>query len=216
MRRDAGRGKTSQSERGDESKKREQSQKEKVGGTVEGKKERGDGRADGRRLRSGSEGVAVEVGMRVLEFELLDGPPGGGGVGDDAVYAFPYSRMENTNHMTLAIEDERARVTRGGERAGILIVVIDGEFDGLLAKVIAKVGLGASVASNREVGGVTVLHDNKAGLVVLVTTIGSSQLLARDTTVDPELVICRELEHRLTVSSRVKHLLELTRSKLGS
>jgi hypothetical protein len=71
-------------------------------------KERGDGRAVGRRLCSRLEGDAVEVGVRIPEFELQDGPPGGGGVGDVVAPAFRHPRVENTDHITLAIEDERA------------------------------------------------------------------------------------------------------------
>jgi hypothetical protein len=87
---------------------------------------------------------------------------------------------------------------------------------GLDAKVIAKVGLQAGVASNRKVGGVTVLHDDEAGLAVAVETVGSSQELARDTTVDPELAIGGELEHRPTATLRVEHIGELLGSKLDS
>ncbi len=54
------------------------------------------------------EGDAVEIGVRILEFELLDGPPGRGGKGDVVAPAFRHPRVENTDHMTLAIEDERA------------------------------------------------------------------------------------------------------------
>lgn len=71
-------------------------------------KERGDGRAYDRRWCSRLEGDAVEVGVRILEFKLLDGPPGGGGVRDVVAPAFRHPRVKNTDHMTLAIEDERA------------------------------------------------------------------------------------------------------------
>jgi hypothetical protein len=46
--------------------------------------------------------------VRILEFKLLDGPPGGGGVRDVVAPAFRHPRVKNTDHMTLAIEDERA------------------------------------------------------------------------------------------------------------
>ena len=118
--------------------------------------------------------------------------------------------------MTLAVEHERAWVTLGGERAGLFVVVIYGEFNGLDAKVVAKVGLEASVASDREVGGVAVLHDDKAGLAVAVETVGNSQELTRDTAIDPELAIRGPLERRPTATLGVEHLGELPRSKLGS
>ena len=67
----------------------------------------------------------------------------------------------------------------------MLVIVIDSEFDGLDAKVVAKVGLKARVASDREVSGVAILHDNKAGLAVAVKTVRNSQELVRDTAIDP-------------------------------
>ena len=76
----------------------------KTAGTVTG----GFPDADGRRWCMHLEGSAVEVGVRILEFELLDGPPGGGGKGDVVALAIQHPRVENTDHMTLAIEDERA------------------------------------------------------------------------------------------------------------
>ncbi len=169
--------------------KQEQSQKKKGGGIVEGKKERGDGRVDGRWLCSRLEAGAVEVGVRILGFKLLDGPPGGGSVGNMTAGTFWHPRVEDTDHKTLAIEDERAWVALGGEWAGLLIVVVDGEFGGLDAKLIAKVGLQPGVASNCEVAGVTIIHDDKAGLAVAVETVGISQELGWDPTVDPQLAI---------------------------
>ena len=52
------------------------------------------------------EGVTVEVSMWIFEFELLNGPPGRGGIGDMAAPIFQHPRVENTNHMTLAINNE--------------------------------------------------------------------------------------------------------------
>ena len=54
------------------------------------------------------EGDAVEVGVWILDLELLDSPPGRGGEGDMLAPAFQHPSVENTYHMTLAIEDERA------------------------------------------------------------------------------------------------------------
>ena len=70
--------------------------------------ERRDGRADGQRWCSHLENDTVEVGVWILEFELLDGPPGRGGEGDMIAPAFRHSRVEDTDQMTLTIEDERA------------------------------------------------------------------------------------------------------------
>ena len=161
-------------------------------------------------------GDVVKVGVRILHHELLNGPPGRGGVGDVVAPAFRHPRVKNTDHMTLAIEDERARVALGRERTRLHVIVIDGEFDGLDAEVVAKVGLEAGVASDREVSGVAVLHDEKAGLAASVETVGNSQLLARETTVDTELAIRGPLERRPTTTLGVEHIGELPRSKLGS
>ena len=53
-------------------------------------------------------GVRLGAGVRILEFELLNSPPGGGGIGDMVALAFRHPRVDNTDHTTLAIEDERA------------------------------------------------------------------------------------------------------------
>jgi len=70
-------------------------------------------------------------------FELLDDPPRRSGEGDVAAHA----RMKHANHTTVASPNERARVAVLGEVAETLIVVENGDFDGLLAKLGANVGL---------------------------------------------------------------------------
>ena len=77
-------------------------------GTWTLQKERGDGGQNADKVVSRLEGSAVEVGVRIFDLELLDDPPGRGGIGDVAAPAFRHRRVENTDHMTLAIEDERA------------------------------------------------------------------------------------------------------------
>ena len=51
-------------------------------------------------------GGVVEVGMWILNLELLNCSPGRGGIGDVITLAFQHSRVENTHHMILAIKDE--------------------------------------------------------------------------------------------------------------
>ena len=79
--------------------------------------------------------------------------------------------------------------------------------------VIACVGLEASISSDGEVGGVADLHDDKTGLAIAVETVGNSQELRRDTTIDPELAIRGPLERRPTTTSGVEHIGELPGSK---
>ena len=83
------------------------------------------------------------------------------------------------------------------------------ESDGLIVKLIAKVGLQAGVASNCNVGGVTVLHDDEASLAVSVETVGICQELVHDPTIDPEQVVGGELEHHPTTTLKVEHAGEL-------
>ncbi len=51
-----------------------------------------EGEKSGRRC-SRLEGDAVEVRVRVLDHELLDGPPGRSGVGDVVAHAFRHPRV---------------------------------------------------------------------------------------------------------------------------
>jgi hypothetical protein len=80
--------------------------------------------------------------------------------------------------------------------------------------VITKVGLEASVASDREVGGIAILHDDKAGLAIAVETVRNGQELACDTAFDSELAIRGPLECCPTATLGVEHIGELPRSKL--
>lgn len=86
---------------------------------------------------------------------------------------------------------------------------MNGEFYGLVAKLIAKVGFQAGIVSHCEVSDVPIFHDNEAGLATAVKTVRIGQELACDATVDPELLIGGELEHHLIVTVRVKHVGEL-------
>jgi hypothetical protein len=169
-----------------ESKKREQSQKEKGVGTVEGKtwqkkdavERLGNAQASTssamctKRMRrkkqltsreSSAEKAddlprsAIEVGVGILVFDLLDNPPGRHGERDMVAPASGHAGVEKTDHITHAIDDERARIAFGGEIAGLLVVVIYGEFHGLLPKIIGEVGLQACVPSHGEIARASVL-----------------------------------------------------------
>jgi hypothetical protein len=159
---------------------------------------------------------AEEVGVGILGFNLLDNSPGWRGVGDIAARASGHARVENADHITHAIDDERARVALGGEIAGLVVVVVDCEFSGLLPKIIAEVGLQARAPSHGEIARVSVLHYDEAGLAVAVETVGIEHALARDETGDPELAIGGEFEHRPTVIERVEHVGEIPGRILGS
>ena len=109
--------------------------------------------------------------MRIVEFNLLDDPPRRSGVGDMAAGTFGHSRVEDTDHTTVASEDERARVALCREGARLLIVVVYSQFNRFDAKLITSVGLQSGIASNRKVGGVTILQDNETRLPITIVTI---------------------------------------------
>ena len=147
--------------------------------------------------------------MRVLDLELINDPPGGSGIGYVAVAALNQAGVEDTDHPALAVEDERAGVALGGERPGLLVVVVDGELDRLDAEVVADVGLEAGVASDGEVARVAVLHDHDTGLAVAVEGVGVGQELVSEAAVDPELAIGGELEDSPAVAVKVELFDEL-------
>jgi hypothetical protein len=93
-------------------------------------------------------------------------------------FGIPEWRMPK--HAALAIENQRSRVPFRGERARLLVVVANREFDGLNAEFVAEVGLQAGVASDREVGGAAVLHDDEAGFASTVVQVGIDDELTRD------------------------------------
>ena len=139
--------------------------------------ERKDSEGGERRLCSrlaGEEGRAVEVGVRIVNFELLDGPPRRSAIGDVAAETFQHARVEDIEHMTITSEDERARVALCGEVAGRLTVVVNGHFDRLSTKLIAKISFQSGIASRRKVGGVAILPNDVNGIPILVVTVGSS------------------------------------------
>ena len=58
-------------------------------------------------LRSGGEeGCARDVSGWILEFELVEGPPGRSSVSDVAVGAFWHARVEDGKHFTITSENE--------------------------------------------------------------------------------------------------------------
>ena len=102
----------------------------------------------------------VEVSVRIVVFELLNGPPCRSAIGDVAAKTFRHTGVKDGNHTTIASKDERARVAVCREVAGRLIVVVDGHFDRLFTKLIAKVGLQSGIASCCEVSGVAVFSND--------------------------------------------------------
>ncbi len=145
--------------------------------------------------------------MRIPVLDATDEPPDRGSIGDVGAgrRTLRLPRVEEANHATEAIEDKRARISLAGERARLLIVIVNREFDGLDGTFIAKEGLKTRVTSDGEVGSGPVLKDDQAGLAVAVEYIGVGEKLLGDDAADPQLTILRILESRPTVALRVHH-----------
>ena len=77
-----------------------------------------------------------------------------------------------------------------------------------------SVGVKVLVHVEDEVGGAAVLHDDYASFAIRVQRVGIGEELARDTAVDWELAISRELEHSPAIVSRVELVYKLPHSKL--
>lgn len=118
------------------------------------------------------EGGPVKVGVRIVSLELLDDPPGRSAVGDMAAETFGHARVEDSEHTTVASEDERTRVTLCGEVARRLTIVINSHFDRLFARHVAKIRLQSRVASHRKVGRISILPDDVNGITIVVVTVG--------------------------------------------
>ena len=85
-----------------------------------------------------------------------------------------HARVEDSEHTTIASEDERAGVPLCGEVAGRLTIVVNGRFDRFFTKLIAKIRFRSGIASHRKVGRVAILPDDVKGIPILVETVGLS------------------------------------------
>ena len=90
------------------------------------------------------------------------------------------ARMEQGHHFSFPVEDEGTRVALGRERAELLVIVINGDFDRPDAVVVAHKRLKSGAAANGEIGRAAVLHDDDAGLPFVVEGLRVGQLLFGD------------------------------------
>ncbi len=141
-----------------------------------------------------SETVMIEVGVRILGLELLNGPPCRSCICDISAPARSQPGVKYTDHRALAVEDKRPRVALRREGTGLPVIVADCKLSGLNTEFVTDVCLESRAASNREVGGTAVLHDDHASLAVGVECVGNGKELTRDAAADPELAIRGELE----------------------
>ena len=133
-----------------------------------------------------------------------------------AAETFWHAGMEDSEHTTIASEDERAGVALCGEVAGRLTILVNCHFHRLFTKLIAKIRLQSGIASHRKVSRVAILPDDVNGIPILVETVGHRKVLALDNTMYPEQAIDGELDPGRIGVIRPEHSVELVRSKFVS
>jgi len=154
------------------------------------------------------EGRAVEYGIGIMEQELLDDPPQGRSECDMAVHTSRHAGVKEGKPITIAVPDERARVTVVGEIARGLVVVVNDDFLGLETDVSADIALQSGVASEPQTSLGTILSNDVEGIPVVVQTVGLSKELARDSLAELEQTIGGELEPFAVGNVRPKLLFE--------
>jgi len=166
---------------------------------------------------SRSEGLLFEVSIWILEFELLDGPPGRRAIGDVVGETFWHAGVKDGQHAPITSKDQRARVALGREVARSLAIVVHGRFNRLCTtRLITDVCLQPRITSNGEVGGVAVLANNMDGMPILIEAIRANKEIARNSAPDPELAVEGELDARPIGIVWPKHLVKFVGSKLVS
>lgn len=82
--------------------------------------------------------------------------------------------MEDSEHTTIASEDERARVALCGEVARCHAIVVNGHFDRLFTKLVAKICLQSGIVPHCKVGRIAILPNNINWIPIVVVTVGCS------------------------------------------
>jgi len=162
-------------------------------------------------LRSvGGVGHAVELGVGILDEDLLDNPPDGRTVGNMVVQASRHARVQDGERISIAREDKRTRISMVRKVIQILAIVIHDDLPGLLSEVGAGIGIHSRVPAQRKLGRVAVLGNDIEGLAVLVLRIGIDDGTTRKSTTDGELEIGWDRPALTNGSERPEEILELT------
>lgn len=134
-------------------------------------------------------GHAVEVGVGILDADLLDNPPDGHTVGDMTVYNVfvTHARVQDSERISLAREDKRTRVSWARKVTEISPVVIHGDIPRLFSELGAGIGFHSRVPTKRKPGHAAVLGNNIERITVLVLRIGIDDETTRKSTTDGEL-----------------------------
>jgi hypothetical protein len=145
-------------------------------------------------------GGAVEVGVREVLLDLGQEVPARRAVSNMVTgrATFVFSRVELPNDESFAVlrmPDDGARVSFSREDFGILEArVVDTELDRHDTDIGESKGHQAGVASDGQVGSVSVFTDDKAALAFAIVLCGVGEVLFRGATHDPKLSRPRKLE----------------------
>lgn len=159
------------------------------------------------------EGVchAVEVGVGILDADLLDNPPDGHTVGDMTVYNVfvTHARVQDSERISLAREDKRTRVSWARKVTEISPVVIYGDLPGLFSEIVAGIGFHSRVPTQRKLGRAAVLGNDIERITVLVLRIGIDDAEIRKSMTDGEPEIGWNPSATTSGSERPEEILEL-------
>lgn len=137
------------------------------------------------------EGRAVKDGIGVMKQDLLMDPPQGCSKRNMAMPSPGHTGVKEGEPTTLAIEDQRARVSAAREIARGQVVVVNDDFPGFETDVSADISLQACVASKPETGLAATLAND---VPLFVDIVGISEMLMRERLANFQQAISGELE----------------------
>ena len=161
-------------------------------------------------------GDVVELGEGILDQDLLDNPPDRRTVGNVVVRASRHSRVQDGESVTVAREDEGARVAVVRKITRSLVVVIDRHLPGLESEVGADIGVHARVAAQGKLGRGAVFADNVEGFAILVLRVGIDDEAASKSATDGQLEVGWDRPAVTNGSDRPEEILELSGGVLVS
>jgi hypothetical protein len=157
------------------------------------------------------EGCAVEDGIGVMKQDLLNDPPQGRSKGNMVIHSSGHTGVKEGKPTTIAVKDQRARVSVVGEISRGQVEVVNDDFLGLQTDVSADIALQTRVVSKRQTGLATILANHVQGVPELVDTVRISEKLARESLADLQQAIGGEPEAVAVGNVRPKLPLEFQR-----
>ena len=134
-------------------------------------------------------GHTVELGVGILDEDLLDNPPNGCTVSNMVVQASRHSRVQDGERVAITRKDKRTRIAMVRKVPRSLAIVVDDDLPGLESEVGAGIGVHARVAAQGKLGRVAVLANDVEGCAILVLRIGVDDEAARKSGTDGQLEV---------------------------